>query len=116
MTDDLKRDAPRDTGELARKTGVEVTSATQQRITATALVDVPYAEPAVYGHRMFTMPRKSTGVYAFSTKGRSITLQSGRTVSGQVFTRGPITIPATQGNDFFDRVTSQWREYLQRTI
>lgn len=51
MTNDLKRSAPRDTGDLARKTGVEIVSASSNRIVSAAVIDVIYGEFVIQGTR-----------------------------------------------------------------
>ena len=105
MTDDLKRDAPRDTGELARKTGVEVTSVTNERITSTAEIDVTHAEVVVHGSRPHVIRPRNKRALSFYWPKRGATVVLAK-----------VNHPGTQANDFFDQVTSKWREYLQRSI
>ena len=98
MTNDLKRDAPVDKGELRRKTGVTVTSATERAITAEAVVDVEYAEFVTMG----TQPHVITGnplVFYWPKVGKTVYFNK-------------VNHPGTSANPFFDQVTSRWKEYL----
>ena len=101
MTDDLKRAAPVDTGELRRKTGVEVSTQTKNKISATAVIDVEYADVVVGGSRphvirgnptlAFRWPRRGPGVFFFRS----------------------VNHPGTTANPFFERIINRWGEYLR---
>jgi len=100
MTADLKTTAPVVTGELKRKTGVEVTSQTIQRITAEARIDTEYAAFVTMGTRPHVIrPKSPTGVLVFPWRGKT------------VFTRR-VQHPGTQANPFYDRVVNNWSRYL----
>lgn len=101
MTNDLKATAPIVTGELRRKTGVEVTSQTQQRITAEARSDTEYAQFVTMGTRPHVItPKRPGGVLVFPSGGET------------VFTR-KVNHPGTKANDFYDRVVNNWDRYLR---
>lgn len=101
MTEDLKRTAPVDTGQLQRRTGVEVTSATTQRITAEARIDVDYAQFVTMGTAPHVIrPRRPDGVLVFQVGSQT------------VFTRR-VNHPGTQANPFYDDVVNRWPEYLR---
>lgn len=103
MTDDLKRNAPVDTGELKRKTGAELKSVTRERITAQAEIDVDYAMVVTQGSRPHVIrPRNKQALsFYWPKRGATVVLAS-------------VNHPGTEANPFFDRVVSEWREYLQR--
>ena len=101
MTSDLKRTAPVDTAELQRKTGVEVTAATEQRITAVASIEVEYAEFVTMGTRPHIIrPRRPDGVLVFQSGGQTVFAKK-------------VNHPGTTANPFFDNVVSRWGDYLQ---
>ena len=100
MTRDLKDTAPFVTGEMRRTTGVEISSITDRRITATAMIDVEYAEYVTQGTRPHViLPRKPGGVLVFESNGQT------------VFTRR-VNHPGTKANDFYDVVVNSWDRYL----
>ncbi len=103
MTNDLKSAAPMDTGELARKTGVEVASTSGNRITAVAVIDVTYGEFVIQGTRPHVIRAKRGGVLAFNWP----------KAGGMVFF-AKVNHPGTTANPFFDRVISRWPDYLRR--
>lgn len=105
MTSDLKRTAPVDTGELQRRTGVDITSATRTRVSAEAVIDVTYAEVVVHGSRPHVIRPRTRQALAFywPKKGATVVLAS-------------VNHPGTQPNPFFERVVSQWGEYLERAV
>ena len=103
MTDDLKNTGPRNTGELARKTGVEVASTSGNRITAVAVIDVTYGEFVIQGTRPHVIRAKRGGVLAFNWP----------KAGGMVFF-AKVNHPGTTANPFFDRVISRWPDYLRR--
>ena len=104
MTNDLKRDAPKVTGELARKTGVEVTSASPNRITAEARSDAPHAEFVINGTRFHTIrPKRSGGVLVFRVGGVTVFAKK-------------VNHPGNDPNPFFDKVVSRWRRYLDNAV
>ncbi len=101
MTNDLKTDAPRDTGELGRKTGVEVTSTSGNRITAVAMIDVDYAVFVTQGTRFHTIrPKRSGGVLVFK-------------VGGVTVFATKVNHPGNDPNPLFDKVIKRWNRYLQ---
>lgn len=101
MTDDLKRTAPVVTGEMQRKTGVEVTSVTPQRITAEARSDVPYAEYVTMGTRPHVIvPKRPGGVLRFQVMGETVFAKR-------------VNHPGTEANDFYDVVVNNWDRYLR---
>lgn len=101
MTEDLKRTASVDTAELQRKTGVEVTSASAQQVTAEAVMDTDYAEIVRLGSRPHIItPRRPGGVLRFQ-------------VGGQVVFATRVNHPGTQANPFFDDVINRWGQYLE---
>ena len=105
MTDQLKRTAPVDTGETKRKTGVELTSATDTRVTAEAAIDVEYAEVIVGGSRPHKItPKRPGGVLRFHWP----------KAGGVVYFKS-VQHPGTAANPFFDQVVSRWREWLERS-
>lgn len=93
----LRSTGPEDSGDLIRNT--RVTPAGPNRLRIEVLVD--YASYVREGTRGHTLPKKQTGVYVFDAE-QAITLASGRTVSGTVYTRGPITHPGIQANQWYD--------------
>jgi len=103
MTNDLKNNAPRDTGELARKTGVELASASGNRITAVAVIDVEYGEFVVQGTRPHVIRAKRGGVLAFNWP-----------KAGGVVFFAKVNHPGTTANPFFSQVIGRWADYLRR--
>lgn len=103
MTDELKRTAPVDKGELRRTTGVELLSATATQVRAEAVIDVDYAEVVVHGSRPHVIRPRNRQALAFywPKKGATVVLAS-------------VNHPGTQPNPFFERVVAQWATYLQR--
>jgi hypothetical protein len=100
MTNDLKRGAPKVTGELARKTGVEIVSASSNRITAAARIDVSYAAFVTEGTRFHTIrPKRSDGVLVFKIGGVTVFAKK-------------VNHPGNDPNPFFEKVVSRWRLYL----
>lgn len=101
MTDDLKRTAPVDTGELRRTTGVEITSVTRERITAEARIDVEYAGFVTMGTRPHVItPKRPGGVLRFVS-------------GGQVVYTRRVNHPGTEANPFYDTVVNAWDTYLR---
>lgn len=101
MTEDLKRTAPVDTGNLQRKTGVEVETVTPQRITAEARIDTDYAAFVTMGTSPHVIrPRQPNGVLVFNVGSQT------------VFTRR-VNHPGTQANPFYDDVVNRWPQYLR---
>ena len=101
MTNDLKNDAPVDTGDLRRKTGVEVTGSNKKQITATAVIDVDYAVFVTQGTRFHTIrPKRAGGVLVFK-------------VGGVTVFATKVNHPGNDANPFFDKVVSRWNRYLQ---
>ena len=103
MTNDLKNNAPRDTGELRRQTGVELASASGNRITAVAVIDVDYGEFVVQGTRPHVIRAKRGGVLAFNWP-----------KAGGVVFFAKVNHPGTTANPFFSQVISRWADYLRR--
>jgi hypothetical protein len=103
MTDELKRTAPVDSGELARKTGVAVTAANDRQVTAVAEMDTTYAQVVREGSRPHVIRPRSRQALAFywPKRGATVVLAS-------------VNHPGTAANPFFDRVVSDWRGYLER--
>lgn len=104
MTDELKRTAPVDTGLLKRKTGVSVTSAEGSTIKAEAVADTDYAEVVVQGSKPHVIrPRRGRALRFYWPK------------AGAVVYFSKVNHPGTAPNPFFDRVVSNWNEYLNRS-
>jgi hypothetical protein len=102
MTNDLKNNAPVVTGELRRKTGVEVASASGTRITAVAMIDVDYAAFVTQGTRFHTIrPKRSDGVLVFKIGGVTVFAKK-------------VNHPGNDPNPFFERVITRWPDYLRR--
>jgi len=101
MTNDLKQQAPVDSGELRRKTGVDVTTETKTLIRAEAVMDVEYADIVVGGSRphvirgnplAFRWPKAGPGIFFFRS----------------------VNHPGTKPNLFFEQITKRWTQYLER--
>ncbi len=104
MTNDLKRGAPKVTGELARKTGAEITSVSANRITAEARSDTPYAAFVINGTNFHTIrPKRSGGVLVFKVGGVTVFAKK-------------VNHPGNDANPFFDKVVSRWRLYLDNAV
>lgn len=102
MTTDLKTSAPRgETGELVRKTGVEITSATKNRIVSEAVIDVTYGEFVVQGTPPHVIRAKRGRVLAFNWP-----------KAGGVVFFAKVNHPGTDANPFFDNVVNRWSRYL----
>jgi hypothetical protein len=100
MTGDLKRGAPKNTGELARTTGVEVVSVSQRSIRSVAAIDVSYGEYVVQGTRPHII-RAKRGVLRFywPKAGRVVYFRS-------------VKHPGTKPDPFFTNVINRWADYL----
>ncbi len=101
MTNDLKQDAPKVTGDLARKTGVEVVSASSNRITAEARSDTPYAEFVIQGTRPHVIRAKRGSALRFNWP-----------KAGGIVYFASVQHPGNAPNPFFDKVVKRWSEYL----
>ncbi len=104
MTDDLKSDAPvGETAELRRKTGVEVTSASGNRITAVAVIDVDYGAFVIQGTRPHVIRAKPGGVLRFNWP-----------KAGGIVFFAKVNHPGNAPNPFFNQVVNRWGQYLTR--
>ncbi len=103
MTDDLKNTGPRGTGELARKTGVEVASTSGNRITAVAVIDVTYGEFVIQPTRPHVIRAK---------RGRALRFNWPK--AGGVVFFAKVNHPGTRPNPFFSQVIGRWPDYLRR--
>lgn len=101
MTADLKRGAPVDTGTTQRETGVEVTSATRNRITAVAEIRTDYAEVVVYATRPHVIKAKNAQALRFNWP-----------KAGGVVYFKQVHHPGTPGNPWFFDIVNKWGEYL----
>lgn len=101
MTNDLKRDAPVDTGELRRKTGVSVTSESANQIRAEAVIDVEYAEVVIHGSRPHVIRPRTKKALAFQMGGKTIVVRK-------------VNHPGTKANEFFQQIVQRWGDYLGR--
>lgn len=104
MTNDLKDAAPRgETGELVRKTGVEIVSATKNRIVSAAVIDVTYGEFVIEG----TPPHVIR-----ARRGRALRFNWPK--AGGVVFFAKVNHPGTTANPFFSQVIGRWADYLRR--
>jgi len=103
MTNDLKNGAPKVTGDLARKTGVEVTSASSNRITAEARSDTPYAEFVIQGTRPHVIRAKRGSALRFNWP-----------KAGGIVYFAKVNHPGNAPNPFFKQVIGRWADYLRR--
>ncbi len=100
MTNDLKRGAPKVTGLLLGRTGVEITAVSSKRIEAAARIDVPYAVFVTQGTRFHTIrPKRSGGVLVFKIGGVTVFAKK-------------VNHPGNDANPFFSKVVTRWRLYL----
>ncbi|MEE9177574.1 MAG: hypothetical protein V3U46_04035 [Acidimicrobiia bacterium] len=104
MTNDLKRAAPvGETAELKRKTGVEIVSASSNRIVSAAVIDVTYGEFVIQGTRPHVIRAKRGGVLAFHWP-----------KAGGVVFFAKVNHPGNAPNPFFSQVIGRWPDYLRR--
>lgn len=104
MTNDLKRTAPvGETAELRRKTGVEIVSASSNRIVSAAVIDVDYGEWVVQGTRPHVIRAKHARALRFHWP-----------KAGGVVFFAKVQHPGTEPNPFFSQVIGRWADYLRR--
>lgn len=101
MTSELKSSSPVVSGEMRRKTGVEVVSQTERQIRSEARSDVEYASFVTAGTRPHVISARPGGVLRFE-------------VAGRVVFATKVNHPGTDPNDFYDRVVNDWTRYLER--
>lgn len=101
MTNELKSTSPVVTGELRRKTGVEIVSVTDRQIRSEARIDVEYGSYVTMGTRPHVIRARPGGVLRFE-------------VGGKIVFAAKVNHPGTAANEFYDRVINDHSRYLER--
>lgn len=102
MQGDLRRDTPKITGELRRKTTVRVTSA-GDTVSAEAKAETDYAASVIAGARPHVITPRSPGgmlVFFWPKVGRVVYFKK-------------VNHPGNRPNPYWNNIMGRWGQYLQ---